>query len=63
MSAMGRAVWRVPECVARRNPSLRVLRLKGGGVQRTLGLSWRKGLYRRELMRELVDDLSRGNDG
>lgn len=59
MIAMGRAVSFVPECVARRNPSIHYLRLKGGGAQRTIGLFWRKGFFRRDLMLELVDDLSR----
>ncbi len=59
MIAMGRAVSFVPNCVARRNPSLHYLKLKGGGAQRTIGLFWRKGFFRRDLMLELVDDLSR----
>ncbi len=61
MIAMGRAVSFVPACVARRNPSLHYLKLKGGRAQRTIGLFWRKGFFRRELMLELVDDLSRSH--
>jgi len=59
MIAMGRAVSFVPECVARRNPALHYLKLKGGGAQRTIGLFWRKGFFRRDLMLELVDDFVR----
>ena len=59
MIAMNRAVSFVPDCVARRHPDLHYLKLRGGGAQRTIGLFWRKGFFRRELMRELVDDLSR----
>lgn len=59
MIAMGRAVSFVPACVARLHPSLHYLKLKGGGAQRTIGLFWRKGFFRRDLMLELVDDLSR----
>jgi LysR family hydrogen peroxide-inducible transcriptional activator len=59
MIAMNRAVSFVPDCVARRHPDLHYLKLKGGGAQRTIGLFWRKGFFRRDLMRELVDDLSR----
>lgn len=59
MIAMGRAVSFVPECVARSNPSIHYLRLKGGGAQRTIGLYWRRGFFRRDLMLELVDDLAR----
>jgi LysR family hydrogen peroxide-inducible transcriptional activator len=59
MIAMGRAVSFIPLCVARRNPSIRYLRLKGGGANRTIGLFWRKSFVRRDLMIELVDDLSR----
>lgn len=59
MIAMGRAVSFVPDCVARRHPSIHHLRLRGGGAQRTIGLFWRKGFFRRDLMLELVDDLSR----
>lgn len=59
MISMGRAVSFVPDCAARRHPSLHYLKLKGGGAQRTIGLFWRKGFFRRDLMLELVDDLSR----
>lgn len=59
MIAMGRAVSFVPECVARRNPGLHYLKLKGGGAQRAIGLFWRKGFFRRDLMLELVDDFCR----
>lgn len=59
MIAMNRAVSFVPNCVARRHPDLHYLKLKGGGAQRTIGLFWRKGFFRRDLMLELVDDLSR----
>jgi LysR family hydrogen peroxide-inducible transcriptional activator len=59
MIAMGRAVSFVPDCVARRHPTLHYLKLKGGGAQRTIGLFWRKGFFRRDLMLELVDDLAR----
>ncbi|MGE4488201.1 MAG: LysR substrate-binding domain-containing protein [Kiritimatiellales bacterium] len=59
MIAMGRAVSFVPACVAKRNPSIHYLKLKGGGARRTIGLFWRRGFVRRDLMLELVDDLSR----
>lgn len=59
MIAMGRAVSLIPECVARRNPHLHYLKLKGGGAERTIALFWRKSSVRRELMLELVDDLAR----
>ena len=59
MIAMNRAVSFVPECVARRHPDLHYLKLKGGGAKRTIALFWRKGFFRRDLMLELVDDLSR----
>lgn len=59
MVSMGRAVSLIPECVANRNTSLRYLRLKGGDVGRTIALVWRKSSARRDLMLELVDDLSR----
>jgi len=59
MIAMNRAVSFVPDCVARRHPTLHYLKLKGGGAQRTIRLFWRKGFFRRDLMLELVDDLSR----
>lgn len=59
MISMGRAVSFIPECVARRNPSIHYLHLKGGGARRTIGLFWRKSSVRRDLMLELVDDLSR----
>jgi DNA-binding transcriptional LysR family regulator len=57
---MGRAVSLVPECVAKRHPQLHYLKLRGGGgAERTLALFWRKSSVRRDLMLELVDDLSR----
>lgn len=59
MVAMGRAVSLIPECVARLKPHLRYIRLKGGGFYRTIGLYWRKSSVRKDLMVELVDDLSR----
>ena len=59
MIAMGRAVSLIPECVARRNPHLHYIGLKGGGAERTIGLFWRKSSVRRDLMLELVDDLAR----
>jgi LysR family transcriptional regulator, hydrogen peroxide-inducible genes activator len=59
MIAMGRAVTFIPACVARRNPHLHYLTLKGGGATRTIGLFWRKSSVRRDLMLELVDDLAR----
>jgi DNA-binding transcriptional LysR family regulator len=59
MIAMGRAVSFVPEYVASSTPSLHYIKLKGGGAQRTIGLFWRKGFFGRDLMLELVDDLSR----
>lgn len=58
MVAMGRAVSLIPACVAKRNPDLHYLRLKGGGPQRTIALFWRKSSVRRDLMLEIVDDLS-----
>lgn len=59
MVAMGRAISLVPECVARRNPHLHYLKLKGEAPERTIALFWRKSSARRSLMLELVDDLSR----
>lgn len=60
MISMGRAVSLIPECVARRNPHLHYLRLKGGdSASRTIALFWRKTSVRRDLMLELVDDLAR----
>jgi len=59
MVSMGHAVSLIPECVARLKPHLRYIRLKGGGVSRTIGLYWRRSGVRRDLMLELVDDLSR----
>lgn len=59
MISMGRAVSLIPDCVARRNPQLHYLKLRGGGAARTLALFWRKSSVRRDLMLELVDDLSR----
>jgi LysR family hydrogen peroxide-inducible transcriptional activator len=59
MVSMGRAVSLIPNCVAKRNPHLHYLKLKGGGAERTIALFWRKSSVRRDLMLELVDDLSR----
>lgn len=59
MISMGRAVSLIPDCVARRNSHIHYLRLKGGGASRTIALFWRKSSVRRDLMLELVDDLSR----
>ena len=59
MIEMGRAVSLIPDCVASRNPQLHYLKLKGGKAERTIGLFWRKSSVRRDLMLELVDDLSR----
>jgi LysR family hydrogen peroxide-inducible transcriptional activator len=59
MISMGRAVSLIPECVARRNPALHFLSLEGGGPKRTIALFWRKTSVRKDLMMELVDDLSR----
>lgn len=59
MVAMGRAVSLIPDCVAKRNPHLHYLKIKGGGAERTIALFWRKSSVRKDLMRELVDDLSR----
>jgi LysR family hydrogen peroxide-inducible transcriptional activator len=61
MITMGRAVSLIPECVARRNPHLHYINLKGGGAERTIALFWRKSSVRRDLMLELVDDLSRAH--
>ncbi len=59
MISMGRAVSLVPACVAKKNPHIHYLKIKGGGPKRTIGLFWRKSSVRRDLMLELVDDLSR----
>ena len=59
MVEMGRAVSLIPDCVAKRNPQIHYVRLKGGGAQRTIGLYWRRSSVRKDLMLELVDDLSR----
>lgn len=59
MVSMGRAVSLIPDCVARRNPHLHYLRLRGGIPARTIALFWRKSSVRKNLMLELVDDLSR----
>ncbi len=59
MISMGRAVSLIPDCVARRNPHLHYLKLRGGGAERTIALFWRKSSVRRDLMLELVDDLAR----
>ncbi|VGO17821.1 Hydrogen peroxide-inducible genes activator [Pontiella desulfatans] len=59
MVSMGRAVSLIPDCVAKRNPHLHYLKLKGGGAERTIALFWRRSSVRRDLMLELVDDLGR----
>lgn len=59
MVEMGRAVSLIPDCVARHNPQIHYVKLKGGGAQRTIGLYWRRSSVRKDLMLELVDDLSR----
>lgn len=59
MISMGRAISLIPRCVAERNPHLHYLKIKGGGAERTIALFWRKSSIRRDLMLELVDDLSR----
>ncbi len=59
MISMQRAISLIPQCVAQKNPQLHYVRLKGGGPTRTIGLYWRKSSVRRDLMLELVDDLSR----
>jgi LysR family hydrogen peroxide-inducible transcriptional activator len=59
MVSMGRAISLIPECVARRNPHLHYLKLKGKSPERTIALFWRKSSVRRDLMLELVDDLAR----
>lgn len=61
MISMGRAISFIPDCVARRNPSLHYLKLKGGTVSRTIGLYWRRSSVRNDLMLEWVDDLSRAH--
>ena len=63
MVAMGRAISLIPKCVASRNPHIHYLRIKGGGPQRTIALVWRKSSVRRDLMLELVDDLTREYTG
>lgn len=59
MVAMGRGISLIPNCVTKRNPHLHYLKLKGGNASRTIALFWRKSSVRKELMLELVDDLSR----
>jgi LysR family hydrogen peroxide-inducible transcriptional activator len=59
MVSMGRGMSFIPNCVARKNSSIHYVRLKGGDIQRTVGLFWRKSHVRRDLMLELIDDLSR----
>lgn len=59
MVEMGRAVSLVPDCVAKRNPQIHYVRLKGGGALRTISLYWRRSSVRKDLMLELVDDLAR----
>lgn len=62
MISMGRAVSLIPDCVAKRNPQLHYLKLRGEGkAERTIALFWRKSSVRRDLMLELVDDLSRAS--
>jgi LysR family hydrogen peroxide-inducible transcriptional activator len=63
MVSMGRAVSLIPDCVARRNPHIHYLKLKGTPPQRTIALFWRRSSVRRDLMLELVDDLSREYSG
>ncbi len=59
MVSMGRAISLIPDCVAKKNPHIHHLKIKGGGPERTIVLVWRKSSVRRDLMLELVDDLSR----
>lgn len=59
MVAMGRAISLIPACVAKRNPQIHYVKLQGGGATRTIGLYWRRSSVRKDLMLELVDDLSR----
>jgi LysR family hydrogen peroxide-inducible transcriptional activator len=59
MISMGRALSLIPACVAHKNSSIHYLRISGGGPHRTIALVWRKSSVRRDLMLELVDDLSR----
>ena len=59
MIRMGRGISLIPECVARRTPSLHYLRLTGGGAKRSVAMVWRKTSVRHILMLELVDDLIR----
>jgi LysR family hydrogen peroxide-inducible transcriptional activator len=63
MITMGRAISFIPECVAKRNPQLHYLKLKGGRASRTIALFWRRSSVRKDLMLELVDDLSREYGG
>jgi LysR family hydrogen peroxide-inducible transcriptional activator len=63
MVSMGRAISLIPRCVARQNPQIHCLKIRGGGPERTIGLFWRKSSVRSELMLELVDDLSREYTG
>ncbi|MDF7809143.1 LysR substrate-binding domain-containing protein [Pontiellaceae bacterium B12219] len=59
MISMGRAISFIPDCVARRNPNLHYLKLKSDQVSRTIALYWRRSSVRKDVMLELVDDLSR----
>jgi LysR family hydrogen peroxide-inducible transcriptional activator len=59
MVSMGRAISLIPRCVARQNGQIHYLNIQGVAPKRTIGLFWRKSSVRRELMLELVDDLSR----
>ncbi len=59
MISMGRAISFIPTCVARCNPNLHYLKLKGGGITRTIALYWRRSSVRKNLMLELVDDVLR----
>ncbi len=59
MVSMGRAISLIPACVANKKPHIHYLKIRGGGPERTIGLFWRKSSVRRNLMLELVDDLSR----
>jgi len=63
MVAMGRAISLIPRCVARKNPHIHYLKIRGGGPERTIGLFWRNSSVRGDLMLELVDDLSREYSG
>lgn len=63
MVTMGRAISLIPDCVAQKNSQIHYLRIRGGGPTRTIALVWRNSSVRRDLMLELVDDLSREYGG